>query len=244
MGVGILLDQARRHAVGPCRPTARDRRPWRGQTPRRRPWPPPRRERSADRGHRHGPRRTTRRPGGRPAPAFTSHGLAAVANSKKAEVMAAMLSSKPARSTSPTARRSAKPALLITASSWPKAATVSSISRARGAGLGEIALDDQRLPAALAHDLGDLLGALTVLAGMERDGGVGGGESASGGGADAGGGTGDQEWHGVMKPDLSSAASSRTVGARSSAKRREPRCEKWPWSTKSTAAKEAESMPI
>jgi hypothetical protein len=69
-------------------------------------------------------------------------------------------------------------------SSRPKAA--------RGVGLGEIALDDQRLAAGVAHDLGDLVGACAVLAGMQGDGGIGAGKGASGGGADAGGGTGDQ----------------------------------------------------
>jgi hypothetical protein len=64
---------------------------------------------------------------------------------------------------------------------------------ARGVGPGEIALDDQRLAAGIAHGLGDLVGARTVLAGVKRDGGVGSGERASGGGADARRGTGDQD---------------------------------------------------
>ena len=62
-------------------------------------------------------------------PALISHGLAAVASSKKAVVMEARLASQAARSTSPIGRRSAKPALLTTMSSRPKRAAVSSTRR-------------------------------------------------------------------------------------------------------------------
>ena len=67
----------------------------------------------------------------RPAvPALISHGLAAVARSKKAAVIAARLASRAARSTSPIGRRSAKPALLTTTSRRPNFLVVSSTSRA------------------------------------------------------------------------------------------------------------------
>ena len=127
------------------------------------------------------------------APAFTSHGLAAVTSSKKAEVMAARLASQPARSTSPTepavgeacvAHHDVEPAEFL------GGLGDQALRRAR---LAEVARDDQRLGAGAAHEGRDLLRARAVVAGMERDGGIGRGQRAGRRGADAGGGAGDQD---------------------------------------------------
>ena len=155
VGVGILLDQARRHAIG----RAARRREVDGESARQR------LHARLGRGRRREARQAARKGMGHerrhadqaaPAPAFTSHGLAVAANSKKAEVMAARLPSQPARSSSPIGRRSAKPALLTTTSSRPNSAPSRrpGVARCR---LGRDRLRDQRLGAGAAHEPGDLL---------------------------------------------------------------------------------------
>ena len=117
--------------------------------------------------------------------ALSSQGLAAVAEPKKAEVMAASeipggaidLADQPPIGEARVAddgidMAEARHRLL----DQPR----------RGAGLGEVALDDQRLRARRADGLRHSLRAAAVLAGMDRDGGFGSGDGTRHGGADAG----------------------------------------------------------
>ena len=61
-----------------------------------------------------------------------------------------------------------------------------------GVGLARSPSTTSALPPAPRTTLSDLVGARPVLAGMQRDGGIGGGERTSGGGADARRGTGNE----------------------------------------------------
>ena len=148
-----------------------------------RPWPRPRRGTSAGRGHRRGPRGTTRRPGGRwrqvhqPRPGGCRH------REGRGHGRHAL---------SPAARRGADGAAVGETGvahhdvELAEAAAVSSTSGAR-CRAGETPSTTSALPSAgSVHGLGDLVGARAAPAGTWRDGGIGRSERTSGGGADAG----------------------------------------------------------